>query len=254
MKPKVLVLCGDGINCERETAQAFSLVGADSVILHINELLKNPKLLQDVQILAIPGGFSFSDDLGSGQILAIKIKSILLDSLRDFIDRKKPIIGICNGFQVLLKLALLPKPFGERSITLSENSSGTFINSWVKLEVDKGSSCIWSKDLDGIEDFFLPIRHKEGKVVLLPESEDVLHAGLSASGQIPFRYHHDVNGSYQRIAGICDPSGLILGMMPHPEAAISNLQHAFSSSLENRLAEGHGLRIFRNGIRYVTES
>ena len=170
------------------------MAGADSVIFHINELLKNPKLLQDVQILAIPGGFSFSDDLGSGQILAIKIKSILLDNLREFVERKKLIIGICNGFQVLLKLGLLPKPFEERSVTLSENSSGTFINSWVKLEVDKSSSCIWSKDLDGIKDFALPIRHREGRVVLLPESEDILHASLSASGQIPFRYHHDING------------------------------------------------------------
>ena len=253
-QPKVLVLSGDGINCERETARAFSLAGADFIIVHINELLRNPKILRDIQILAFPGGFSYADDLGSGQILAVKIRTLLLDSLKDFIARRKPIIGICNGFQVLVKLGLLPEPFQKRSMTLSENSNGTFINTWVHLEVDNTSPCIWSKNLDETEDLTLPIRHKEGRVVLLPGSEDVLHANLSASGQIPFRYRYDVNGSHQRIAGICDTSGLILGMMPHPEAAVSNLQHAFSSLLENRLAEGPGLRIFRNCVQYVTES
>ena len=253
-KPKVLVISGDGINCERETARAFSLADAEPIIVHINELLKRPNLLQDVQVLAFPGGFSFSDDLGSGQIISVKIKSLLSESLKEFIAKKNPIIGICNGFQILVKLGLLPNPTKERSVAFLENTSQNFINTWVDLEVDESSICIWSKDLGKLENFTLPIRHREGRVTFLHDSEDLIHAELTRLGQVPFRYRYDINGSYQRIAGICDPSGLILGMMPHPEAAISCLQHFTSSSIKNRLAKGDGLRIFKNCVQYVRDS
>lgn len=252
MSPKVLVLTGDGINCERETARAFTLAGADPSIVHINDLLENPKSLQTYQAMAFPGGFSFGDDLGSGQVLALKIQLQLGEELREFVGAKKPVIGICNGFQALTKLGLLPEPFGVRSMALARNTSGHFMDRWVGLEAEKNSVCIWTKNLAG-EGFSLPARHGEGRVVFRKGEEETIHRTLSQAGQIALRYDSEVNGSYARIAGICDPTGLVFGLMPHPEAAVSLLQHPQSSRLANRLGEGVGLKFFRNCVSYLKE-
>lgn len=224
MKPKVLVLTGDGINCERDTARAFNLAGADAAIVHCNDLLENPSSLHKFQALAFPGGFSFGDDLGSGQVLSLKLSLQLGDELRVFVEARRPVIGICNGFQALTKLGLLPEPFGVRTMALARNSQGHFINKWVDLEVEKNSICIWTRDLGG-ESFPLPIRHGEGRVVFTKGEEEAVHRRLSQAGQIALRYGEEVNGSFARIAGVCDPTGLVFGLMPHPEAAISLLQH-----------------------------
>lgn len=245
---KVLVLTGDGINCERETARAFQLAGAEAEIKHCNDLLENPKALEQYQALALPGGFSFGDDLGSGQVLALKLSLVLGDGLRKFVESKKPIIGICNGFQALTKMGLLPEPFQNRTMALAKNSHGHFMNKWVHLDVEKNTVCIWTKGITGVS---LPVRHGEGKVVFTRGEEEVVHRKLSQAGQIVLRYSEDVNGSYARIAGVCDPSGLVFGLMPHPEAAVSLLQHPDSTRLADRTGEGHGMIFFKNCVSYL---
>jgi phosphoribosylformylglycinamidine synthase I len=248
---KILVLTGDGINCERETARAFSLAGADPKIVHINDLLERPKSIHDYQGMAFPGGFSFGDDLGSGQILALKLSLVLGDEFRLFVEAEKPVIGICNGFQALTKLGLLPQPFGTRTMALARNSGGHFMDKWVFLEPEKESVCIWTKGINA--SFPLPIRHGEGRIVFTRGEEDSLHRQYSQKGQIVLRYSEDVNGSYGRIAGVCDPKGLVFGLMPHPEAAISLLQHPQSTRLPDRNAPGPGLKFFQNCVAYLKE-
>ena len=253
MKPQVLVLTGDGINCERETARAFSLAGAEPQIIHVNDLLAAPKKLQSAQALALPGGFSFGDDLGSGQVLALKLSSVLGEELKNFISQKKPVIGICNGFQALTKLGLLPEPFAPRTMALARNSSGNFMDRWVTLEAEEKSPCIWTKGLSLETEWQLPIRHGEGRIVFLAGEEESIHRKLSLAGQIALRYKDDVNGSYARIAGVCDPSGLVFGLMPHPEAAISLLQHPRASAMTGKKnAPGLGLQFFKNCVHYLT--
>lgn len=251
---KALVLTGDGINCERETAFAFERAGAKAEISHINDLLAEPKRLQNYQALALPGGFSFGDDLGSGQILALKMRLGLGEELRRFVDAERPIIGICNGFQALVKLGLLPRPFEARAMAIGQNSGRSFLNRWVELETDERSPCIWTRGMANLAEVAMPIRHGEGRIAFLPEEEDIIHNELTRSGQIPFRYKEDVNGSYGRIAGVCDPKGLIFGLMPHPEAAITVLQHPRSTTFSDRDADTCGLQLFQNCVRFLKEA
>jgi phosphoribosylformylglycinamidine synthase subunit PurQ / glutaminase len=262
-KPKILVLTGDGINCERETARAFDAAGGEAKILHINDVLQSPKNLENFQALALPGGFSFGDDLGSGQILALKLAHGLGDNLRQFVQAKKPVIGICNGFQALVKLGLLPQPFAKRSLALGRNIQNQFINRWVALEVEERSPCIWTKTFakwqkNGLDPVELPIRHGEGRIVFTVGEEEVLHQALNEAGQVPLRYTTNVNGSYARIAGLCDPSGLIFGLMPHPEAAVLKLQYPRSGATivagEDPMQEGIGLQMFKDCIHYLAEN
>ncbi|HEY8279885.1 MAG TPA: phosphoribosylformylglycinamidine synthase subunit PurQ [Bdellovibrionota bacterium] len=251
--PSVLVLTGDGINCERETARAFSLAGAAPKILHVNDLLENPKQLSQYEALAFPGGFSFGDDLGSGQVLALKISLVLGEELKSFLAAKKPVIGICNGFQALTKLGLLPEPFHPRKMALARNAHGHFTDKWVELEVEKASVCLWTRGLHESGAFALPMRHGEGRIAFLKGEEESIHRQLSHAGQVVLRYSEDVNGSYGRIAGICDPTGLVFGIMPHPEAAVSLLQYPNSTRLEKRDAPGVGLKFFQNCVSYIQE-
>jgi len=251
--PTVLVLTGDGINCERETAAAFALAGAEPRIVHVNDLLERPARLREFEALAFPGGFSFGDDLGSGQVLALKLSLVMGDELRLFLEQRKPVIGICNGFQALTKLGLLPEPFAPRKMALARNSHGSFTDKWVQLEVEKSSVCVWTRGLASEGPFALPMRHGEGRVVFAKGEEESIHRQLSQAGQVVLRYSEDVNGSHGRIAGVCDPTGLVLGLMPHPEAAVSLLQHPQSTRFEKRDAEGVGLRFFRNCVSYLRE-
>lgn len=254
MKPQVLVLTGDGINCERETSRAFALADADPRIIHINDLLAEPQSLQKYQALALPGGFSFGDDLGSGQVLALKLESVLGNELRAFIDNKKPVIGICNGFQALTKLGLLPEPFAPRTMALARNNTGVFMDRWVDLEVEEKSPCVWTQGLRVEKEIRLPIRHGEGRITFLAGDEEMIHRKLSLAGQIALRYKDDVNGSYARIAGVCDPTGLIFGLMPHPEAAVSLLQYPQASALSGKKnAPGIGLQFFKSCVHYLKE-
>ena len=238
--PKFLVLAGDGINCERETARAFEQAGAESVIVHINDLLDYPKRLQEFQGMALPGGFSFGDELGSGQILALKIRHGMGEEFQGFVEKGAPVIGICNGFQVLAKLGMLPFSNQDICLSLAPNESGHFIDTWVELEVDSACRSPWVRNFP--QRLSLPIRHGEGRVVFSQQREQDILSHLIKNGQIPLRYSDgNPNGSAGRVAAICDERGLILGMMPHPEAAVS-------------LGSGMGKLFFGNIISWLEEA
>jgi len=245
-KPLFLVLAGDGINCERETACAFELGGGETHITHINDLLENPKMLGRYEGLAIPGGFSFGDELSSGQIMALKIRHGLGDAFFKFIEAQKPVIGICNGFQVLVKLGLLPNPKTlERTVALAANAQGGFINRWVTVKVIQNTVCQWTQNIESIE---MPIRHGEGRIVF---KDDSVYAALKSKGQIVLTYTEDVNGSHGRIAGLCDETGMVLGLMPHPEAHV--YRATYKTPAKDYMQSGQGLKIFENIIRVLTD-
>jgi phosphoribosylformylglycinamidine synthase I len=245
---KVLILTGDGINCEVETAWAFKEKGVPAEIIHIADLIKNPARLESSHILVLPGGFSFGDEIGSGQILALKLKYALEEELKKFVGNRKLIIGICNGFQALVRLGLLPQPFSQKTMTLTHNRQGHFINRWVDLDVPT-SQCIWTQELQS-KKISLPIRHGEGRIVFKGniEEQNFLYEGLMHLGQIALSYIEDVNGSFGKIAGVCDPSGRVFGLMPHPEAAVSLWQSP--SGKDKADGAGVGAMIFESGIKY----
>jgi phosphoribosylformylglycinamidine synthase subunit PurQ / glutaminase len=251
MKPFTLILRAAGTNCDVETAFAFRLAGAETQSLHINRVLENPGVLDDFQILAIPGGFSYGDDIAAGKILANQIVHHLGNAVRKFIDAGKPVIGICNGFQVLVKTDLLPGPLAGRTgqtATLTNNDSGRFIDRWIKLAPRSGK-CVWTKNLTAIE---LPIAHGEGK--FLPADEGTRTA-LHENDQIALVYVGDnPNGSIDDIAGVCDATGLVFGLMPHPERHVDPTQHYAWTTRKPLPKEGEGLQIFRNAVVHVGEA
>ncbi|KHD87119.1 MAG: phosphoribosylformylglycinamidine synthase [Bdellovibrio sp. ArHS] len=238
MKPKFLVLWGDGINCENETARAIGLAGGEACPVHVNELLKDPGLLQQHHALVFPGGFSFGDHLGSGQILALKLENTLKAELQEFV-KSKPVLGICNGFQTLVRLGLLPDADFQRSCALVKNEQGHFIDHWTELQRNDLSPCIWTKSLP--KELVLPIRHGEGRFVC--QDEKVL-SRLQEKQQVVLRYKNNVNGAADRIAGVCDPSGLVFALMPHPEAAVHDWHLPFSG-------KAWGLEFFKSAVEFL---
>jgi phosphoribosylformylglycinamidine synthase len=252
MKPQTLILRAAGTNCDAETAYAFQLAGAETQAVHVNRLLEDAGILDDYQILAFPGGFSYGDDINSGRILANQLRHHLAEPLRRFIDAGKPVIGICNGFQILVKTDLLPGPLAGKTgqtCTLTHNDSGRFIDRWVKLEPQK-SKCIWTQGLDPLE---LPIAHGEGKFV---PANDAVRKALWDSQQVALTYGGDdkaCNGSVDCIAGVCDASGLVFGLMPHPERYVDPTQHPAWTRQKPLPEVGRGLAIFQNAVKYATE-
>lgn len=253
---KVLVLSGYGINCEYETEHAFKLAGAEPERVHINRLINGEKKLDNYQILALPGGFSYADNLGGGKVLTIKMRNNLDDQVQQFIADKKPIIGICNGFQVLMKYPLLPTA-GEQTFTLTHNDSARLEDRWVYLKVEEKSPCIWTK---GIKNVYLPVRHGEGK--FMPKGKSILDE-MYANNQIVMRYCDEngnlnppypfnPNGSVDGVAAFCDKSGLIFGLMPHPEAFTHRTNHP-RWTREEVPEEGAGVKMFRNAVEFVEE-
>ncbi|MCX5687944.1 MAG: phosphoribosylformylglycinamidine synthase I [Candidatus Omnitrophica bacterium] len=249
--PRVIVLRTAGTNCDNETASAFKMAGSVPELVHINELARDEKFLKDFQIFAIPGGFTYGDDIASGKILANEIKYKLKEDLKKFINSGKLVIGICNGFQVLVKAGVLPgiNP-GALEATLSFNDSGSFIDKWVELKTDgighmAESRCVWTKGLK--EKIYLPIAHGEGKFI--PRDKNVLN-NLRKNGQIVFKYIDNPNGSIDNIAGICDATGRVLGMMPHPERHVLGTQHP-RWTREGLKEYGDGFIIFKNGVDYM---
>lgn len=252
-KPRAIVLRTAGTNCDNETAAAFKIAGGEPELVHINELARGEKFLKDYQILAIPGGFTYGDDIASGKILANEIKYKLNEDIKNFINSGKLIIGICNGFQALVKAGILPGiNSGAMEATLSFNDSGSFIDKWVYLKSGsrfkvQGSKerCVWTKNIP--ETIYLPIAHGEGKFI--PRDNNILNQ-LRKNGQIVFKYVDNPNGSIDDIAGICDITGRVLGMMPHPERHCLGTQHPRWT--RGGLKEfGDGLAIFKNGVDYV---
>jgi len=261
-KVKALVITGYGLNCEAETSHAFKIAGAEASEVHLNDLLAGLRTIDEFEMLAFIGGFSFGDHLGAGTVFATRMKYRMKDALDRFIKSGRLIIGLCNGFQTMVKLGLLPGLDGDyfrRSATLAWNDSGVFRDAWVRLAINPESPCVFTK---GIETLDLPVRHGEGK--FMTENADVLGRILKgnlvalsyadpATGRPTEEFPHNPNGSALGIAGICDPTGRIFGMMPHPEAhlfGVNNPQWA-RKGLAN--SEGAGLRIFRNAVEFVRQ-
>ena len=280
------MITGDGLNCERETAQAFELAGAEAELVHISDILRGERRLNEFRILALIGGFSNGDHLGAGTVQAGRFRHRLREDLQRFIAGGRPIIGICNGFQTLVKMGILPglarssrdedpdsrgpapgpssrafEPvLWERTATIMSNDSGRFEDRWVHVAVEPGSPCIWTA---GLQRFFLPVRHGEGKFFVrdpglleqLTAKRQVVLRYCEPDGTPTQRYPWNPNGSLGAVAGICDPSGAILGLMPHPEAFLSPYNHPSwtrEAALGRRLPpEGQGVAIFRNAVDHV---
>ena len=253
MRAKALVLSGYGINCENETKHSIEKVGGEADIIHVNELIEKPFLLDDYNFFIVPGGFTFGDDIGSGKVMANKLNYKLKENLKQFITDGKLILGVCNGFQVLTKLGVLPMPDFTQRVTLTVNESGRFEDRWVFLKINKSSPCIFTKD---IEYMMLPIRHGEGRFV--PNDEPIfedlvknnLHVAqyMGPGGKLS-GYPYNPNGSVFNIAGICDGTGKIFGLMPHPEAF--NIPQNCPYWTSEKITEGQGLKIFKNAVDYL---
>jgi phosphoribosylformylglycinamidine synthase I len=254
-QPRVLILRAPGTNCDEETAYAFERAAGKAERWHVNRLLEQPAALADFQILCLPGGFSYGDDLGAGRILGQQLRRHLAGVMQDFKAAGKLILGICNGFQILIKSGLLLEddPQTGPPATLTWNASGQFVDRWVEL-VNPGSPCVF---FAGIEELYLPIAHAEGKFV--PRDESVLRQ-LQERGQIALRYAHagkpaglsfpaNPNGAVDDIAAVCDPTGRVCGLMPHPERFIDRVQHP-RWTREKLPEAGAGLRVFENAVRY----
>ena len=258
--PKVIVLRTAGTNCDQETVFAFKSFGADVVLVHINRLLSKEVSLADYHILAIPGGFSYGDDIIAGRILANELRFKLGESIKKFIHDGKLIIGICNGFQVLVRAGILPGQNDPKDIplqqtsTLTYNDSGKFEDRWIHLRLEGRS--VWTQGLDKI--IFLPVAHGEGKFMVqnndllkqLQNNQQIVFRYCSPDGGAP-KYPENPNGSLDHIAGITDVTGRILGLMPHPERHFLFTQHPFWTRLAKKTQYGVGAKIFENGIKYV---
>jgi phosphoribosylformylglycinamidine synthase I len=268
---KVLVLTGYGLNCDFETAYAFELAGAVSTRVHINALISREVFLKDYDILVFDGGFSWGDDHGAGVLEAVRIRSNMREELREFIEARKLILGICNGFQALVNLGLLPGFNGDnetREVALTFNDCGNFRNDWVPLLGDSRSPCVFTKGVTRIE---LPIRHGEGKFYAAPE----VIKRLVDNGQVVFRYAtpqweaaqgqfpFNPNGSVHDIAGICDSTGRVFGLMPHPEGFNHWTNHPdWTRTKEAMKRRGQsippeltaGVQILKNGVDYIRET
>ena len=268
-KVKAVILTGYGLNCDYETAYAFELAGAQADRVHINSLIDGSARLDTYQLLAFGGGFSWGDDHGAGVIQAVRMKTNLGDKIADFIEKGNLIIGICNGFQAIVNLGLLPgfdNQYQSRSVALTFNDCGNFQNTWVRLSINPSTPCVFT---NGMTDIELPIRHGEGKFFTdedtlqrLFDNQQVVFQyaqpnGDLATGRFPF----NPNGSIKDIAGICDPTGRILGLMPHPEAYNHFTNHPdWPRRNEQRKRAKNstdgsftpGVQLFQNAVRYLT--
>jgi len=270
MKPKALILAGFGINCDHETEYAFGLAGAYTERVHINELIAGNKKLDDFHIFALPGGFAHGDFLGAGKALALKLGTTLEDQILKFIHDGKLMIGICNGFQVLVRSGILPGFHGDHRTqlaTLMRNDRGRFEDRWVHMRFDPASSCIWTQNLDHME---LPVRHGEGKFHaddgtlerLMVQSQVVAQYARPDITPAEREYPFNPNGSPHDIGAICDPTGRIFGIMPHPEGYLHFTNHPCWTREKESLKraglslpeEGAGIRIFRNAVEHAKEN
>ncbi|MDP6442532.1 MAG: phosphoribosylformylglycinamidine synthase I [Pirellulaceae bacterium] len=254
--PRILILRAPGTNCDQETAHAFALAGGDPELIHINQLLAEPQLPEQFQILCIPGGFSYGDDVAAGRILANQMKLNLADTMQEFKAADKLILGVCNGFQVLIKSGvLLPDNTAGAPATLAWNDSGRFEDRWVRLRVDS-DRCVF---LRGSESLYLPVAHAEGKFVARA-ANDLDQFGQSGqlvlryastdpstNGHVP--YPENPNGSQANVAGVCDETGRVFGLMPHPERFVDPTQHPRWTRGEASEV-GDGLAVFKNAVEF----
>jgi phosphoribosylformylglycinamidine synthase len=251
--PRALILRAPGANCDQETQFAFEQAGAVADRIHVQRLRERPNLLLQYQILVIPGGFTYGDDVAAGKILACQLSHFLGDALRQFRARERLILGICNGFQALLKAGLLLPPDEDGPLaTLAHNESGKFEDRWIHVEATSGR-CPFLK---GCTRLYLPVAHGEGRFIV---RESWILKGLEQTGQVVLRYVNgdsglvgylaNPNGSQGNVAGICDASGRVLGLMPHPERHTLPTHHPQWTRL-GLAPEGDGLRVFRNAVEF----
>ncbi len=265
MSAKVIILSGYGLNCEEETLHAFNHCGIDGNVIHINDLIENPKVLDEHQILAIPGGFSYGDDTGSGNAFAQKMKLAIWDELKSFIERDTLTIGICNGCQILVNLGLVPalNAYGERDVAVTYNASARYQCRWIDVKVESNSP--WLKDINSLH---IPVAHGEGRFMM----EDSTLKALENNGQIAAQYINqdgspangefpaNPNGSIKDIAAITDKTGRVLAMMPHPERGMFTWQRDDYHELKDQAQrdgielpdESEGLQIFKNAAKYFS--
>ncbi len=265
---KVLVLTGYGLNCDHETAYAFTRAGASAHRVHINALIDGETRLEDYQILVLIGGFGWGDDHGAGVIQAVRLKTNLGERLVEFVAKGRLVLGICNGFQALVNVGLLPGFDGDyhtRSVALIGNACGNFRNQWVHLQVNPDSPCVFTRGIDRAD---FPVRHGEGRLYaeegviqrLTQENQVVLRYALPDGHPAAGRFPHNPNGAVADIAGICDPTGRIFGLMPHPEAFNDWTNHpdwtrererARRSGRPHHLEETVGVRLLKNGVDFM---
>ena len=269
IRPRAIVITGNGTNCEREAAEACRLGGFDADIVHISRIFSGEITLDSYQFLNLTGGFLDGDDLGSAMVQANRLKYAVvagdgervLDQISRFISAGKPILGVCNGFQLMVKMGLLPGLDNglDRTTTLTFNDSGRFEDRWVTLLVDEDSPCIFTKDIQHVP---LPVRHGEGKFTVRDDRiMDRLKAKRlltlrymdPATGKTTMTYPDNPNGSIEAVAGVCSPSGLLFGLMPHPEAYLHRVNHP-RWTREELPEEGAGVAFFRNAYEYVREA
>ncbi len=262
-KPKALVLRVAGINCDRETKHAFEIAGAAADLVHINQIARGEKNMKDYHILAVPGGFSYGDDISAGKVLANELSLKIADQVDAFVAEGKLVIGICNGFQVLVKAGLLPgfdaaggaSGTGAQSLTVFDNDSGKFECRWVHLKMPADSPCVFTKGMTEI--ITLPVAHGEGKLIFdsketrrrLWDNNQVVYQYTDAAGETG-GYPINPNGSEDHIAGICNATGRVFGLMPHPERFVVPTQHPRWTRGEAG-RKGDGIAIFENAVRFA---
>jgi phosphoribosylformylglycinamidine synthase len=251
-KVRTVILRAPGTNCDAETAFAFQQAGTIVSSVHVNQLIRREQRLSDYQILVVPGGFTYGDDIAAGKVLANELRLKLGEDIQRFIENGGLILGICNGFQVLVKAGILPWLSNGASplLTVAANDSGKFECRWVHLTVNKESPCVFTK---GIDSLYLPVAHGEGKVVADPEvllELNVVVYYADEQGDNKAGYPHNPNGSVENIAGICDSTGRIFALMPHPERHIRHTQHP---QWTRQVAKeyGDGFQIFVNAVKWA---
>ena len=255
---RVLVIRAAGINCDEEVMHAWRLAGASPSLVHINALARNPSILNDYSVVTIPGGFSYGDDIAAGAILARRLQDDLTKGLRMFVDRGGGVLGICNGFQVLVKMGLLPgREFGRNQVTVTYNASAKFEARWVRLQVCT-AICPYVQARNVLE---MPVEHAEGKVVA---ADEAVTNRLLATKQIALRYvdgegRYDVypanpNGSTAGIAGLCDATGRVFGLMPHPDRHFDHTQHPQWTRHSSPTRPPDGLTLFQHAVRFWSNS
>lgn len=248
---KVLVLRAPGINCDGEAAAAMELAGAEADRVHVNRLADGSVRLADYAMLLIPGGFAYGDHLGAGRMLAVDLIHRLREDLQAFVADGRPVLGICNGFQVLVKAGLLPGAAGQA--TLTDNASGRYECRWIRLAADPASPCLFTQGID--QPFDLPVGHGEGRFLAEAAVLDQLDAGhqvvmryVDAAGQPAEEYPANPNGAARAIAGVCNAQGNVFGLMPHPDRAFLPQQHP-QWRRRGLDKEGPGMIFFRNAVR-----